>query len=123
MAWGLAPITGRTRYAVFLVPVLFMLHPVWVLYRIAAYGVGEWCRPHQDTCVAISQANDPELIQAQVIANVISLLVSVALIGVLFYVIRRADRNRITENAYSSQMRLVILAITVFIFVLHAFRH
>lgn len=123
MTWGIGLITGRTRYAVLLIPALFMVHPIWVLFQIAAYGRGVWCRPHQASCFTISVANNPALIRVEIGGSVFTLLVSLALIVAVLFVIRRADRLKITESAYSPQMRLLLLAAAVLIFAVQAFHH
>jgi hypothetical protein len=123
MTWGVGLITGRTRYAVLLMPILFMLRPAWRLCQIAVYGESTWCHPRGDTCVAVSAAREPELVRAVAIGDAVVVLVGVALVFVILLAIRREDSTKITESRHSPQMRLLSLGFLELVLLIRVFRH
>lgn len=123
MVWGTAQINGKTKYALLLIPVLFSIHPMWALFEIEAYGSGEWCRPHEHVCLEISSKSDPVLIHATLVGNLINIFIQIALIGVMLFAIRRADKFKSNGSLFSSRYRLVALIVSIVAFAYLAFRH
>lgn len=124
MTWGLGQVTGRTRHLLPLVPLLFALHPAWVLFQIFAHQTVLSCGDHtQGVCIAIPATRNPVFTRAEISLNAFQVLLAIGMSLLVFFVLRAKTRENAVETEHIRQIRLVQVAITLILLAFYAFRH
>lgn len=123
MTWGLGEVTGRTRHVLPLVPLLFALHPAWLLFQILVHQTVLSCRDRApEACVVISATKDPAFTRAELLLNAFQVLLAIGMSLLIFYVVRRKTRENAVETEHARQIRLVHVAISLAFLAYYAFR-
>ena len=124
MTWGLGQVTGRTRHVLPLAPLLFALHPAWVLFQIFVHQTVLSCGDRtQEACIAIPATRNPAFTRAEISLNAFQVLFAIGMSLLIFYVLRAKTKESAVETELTRKIRLVHVAIALVLLACYAFRH